>query len=232
MRQRLTPPLPQKTMPATKTIAIAKAAKQLAVPEGKLREVIKPFYPENWETIKSLKLTEFDSIAEALKDLAEALDPDFNDENDAFYSGETADLENAAEVGFYCHLPTELESSEPQPSELPQASELPEETNITLAEPADLATQESQGLKVSVIPTFSDFAIDLNKITSALAYSTALKNFANFKEIHSVTFRHHAEQYVGDFDQEYQQMLSDLNDSCDPKAFLKERGITTASTIA
>ncbi|MEA5504427.1 hypothetical protein VB735_15145 [Halotia wernerae UHCC 0503] len=202
-------------MTTDKRISVAKAADQLGVPEVSIREAIKPLYPDSWETIKSIKLSHFDSIAEALRDLAESpkqLDDeskldDSVKENNGFYFGLEVDLENAApaeaQEGFYCNLPSEL----------------------TIAEPDNLTTQETQQLKVSVARTFSDIAIDLNQITNALAYSSALQSFNSFKEIHSATFRHYAGQYVNDFGSEYQQMLNDLEVQCNPKDFLKERGI-------
>lgn len=197
-------------MTTEKRISITKAVSQLGVPEVSIREAIKPLYPDNWETVKTIKLNHFESIAEALCDLAETPkpfeiegDPDYNAENNAFYFGESVDLENAVEEGFYCQLPDDL----------------------TVSEPTDIASQESQQLKVSVIRTFSDVAIDLNRITSAMAYSAALQNFASFKEIHSATFRHYADQYVEEFGCEYQQMLADLEEHCSPKDFLRERGI-------
>ncbi|MBU7587019.1 MAG: hypothetical protein KAF91_29910 [Nostoc sp. TH1S01] len=193
-------------------ISITKAASKLGVPEASIREAIRPLYPDNWQRIKSIKLSQFDLITEALRDLAEAPKPfgienypDCNAENNAFYFGQGVDLENAAECGFYCNLPTD----------------------ITIAEPNDLATQQVQHLKVSVVRTFSDTAIDLNRITNAMAYSAALQNFASFREIHSATFRHYAAQYVKEFGDEYQQMLNDLEVKCNPKSFLRERGIIT-----
>lgn len=204
-------------MTTDKRISIAKASDQLGVSEVSIRQAIKPLYPDSWETIKSIKLSHFDSIAEALRDLAETPKPseiedvpDHNADNNNFYFGLDVDLENAApasvEEGFYCNLPAD----------------------ITLAEPDDLMTQEAQQLKVSVARTFSDIAIDLNQITNALAYSSALQSFTSFKEIHSATFRHYANEYVDDFGSEYQQMLDDLEVQCSPKDFLRERGIITA----
>jgi hypothetical protein len=197
-------------MTTDKRISVTKAASQLGIPESFIRETIKPLYPDSWETIKSIKISHFDSIAEALRDLAETPKP-FEIEGDHdFYFGLEVDLENAApasaQEGFYCNLPSE----------------------ITVAEPDDLTTQEAQQLKISVAQTFSDTAIDLNRITSAIAYSTALQNFASFKEIHSATFRHYTNQYIDDFGIEYQQMLDDLEVQCSPKDFLKERGIITS----
>ncbi|MBD2303040.1 hypothetical protein [Nostoc sp. FACHB-190] len=193
-------------------ISIIKAASKLGVPEASIREAIRPLYPDNWERIKNIKLSQFDLIAEALRDLTEAAKPfkiegetDYNAENNAFYFGESVDLENAAECGFHCNLPTD----------------------ITIAEPNDLTTQQAQHLKVSVVRTFSDMALDLNRITSAMAYSAALQNFASFKEIHSATFRHYTAQYVEEFSDEYQQILNDLEVKCNPKSFLEERGILT-----
>jgi len=200
-----------------KTITLAKASKQLGVPEEQLRQSIKPLYPETWETIKSIKLAEFETLAEALRDLAES--------DEETEEPETTALVDESKVSIL--------ADEPKPSELIQSSEPTtpvEDTDIILAESSDLAPQQAEALKVATIQTFSDFALDLNQITQALAYSTALKNFANFKEIHSTTFRHHAEQYVQDFGQEYQQMLTDLEEKCDPKAFLSARRITTVST--
>lgn len=210
-----------------KTITLAKASKQLGVPEEQLRQSIKPLYPETWETIKSIKIAEFEVLAEALRDLAEP---------------ETEAIEQDASVD-------EVQPSEPQSSELVQSSEQPEQsttlseesetslettttedTDIILAESSDLVPEQAEQLKIATIQTFSNFALDLNQITQALAYSTALKNFANFKEIHSATFRHHAERYVEDFGQEYKQMLLDLEEKCNPSDFLQQRGITTAST--
>lgn len=185
-------------MTTIKTITLAKASKQLAVPEEQLRQSIKPLYPETWETIKSIKLAEFETLAEALRDLAES-------EADETETSILADESNSEH----------------------------NETALTVAESSDLPSQQTEQaaqLKIATIQTFSDFALDLNQITQALAYSTALKNFANFKEIHSTTFRHYAEQYIQDFGQEYQQMVSDLEEKCDPKAFLQQRGIITAST--
>ncbi|MCC5638740.1 hypothetical protein LC593_23475 [Nostoc sp. CHAB 5844] len=204
-------------MTTEKRILISKAASQLGVSEESIREAIKPFYPDTWETIKTIKMAQFNVITEALSDLAEAPkpfeiegDPDYNAENNTFYFGENVDLENAADSGFYCHLPTHITTTE-----------------ITIAETDSLAAQEEQELKISVFKKFSDTAIDLNQITSAMAYSTALKNFASFKQTHSTTFRHHANQYVEEFSSEYHQMLNDLEVKCNPKSFLKERGILT-----
>jgi hypothetical protein len=173
----------------TKTITIAKAIKQLNIPEEKLRETLKPLYPDSWQSIKNIKIDEFETIVEALRNLA-------------------------ASEGI---------SSEFLAEDTPE--DTPEDSNLVVAESSDLTPQQAQDLKVSTIRTFSDFAIDLSQITQALAYSTALKNFADFKEIHSRTFRHHAEQYINDFGQEYQQTLSDLNEQCNPKYFLQEQGI-------
>jgi hypothetical protein len=197
-------------MTTDKRISVTKAASQLGIPESFIRETIKPLYPDSWETIKSIKVSHFDSIAEALRDFAET-PKSFEIEGDHdFYFGLEVDLENAAPAsplqGFYCNLPSE----------------------ITVAEPDDLTTQEVQQLKVSVVRTFSDIAIDLNQITNALAYSSALKSFSSFKEIHSATFRHYTDQYIDDFGIEYQQMLNDLEVQCSPKDFLKERGIITS----
>jgi hypothetical protein len=186
----------------SKSITIAKASKQLGVPEEQLRQSIKPLYPETWEIIKSIKLTEFETLAEALRDLAES------DE-------ETVEPEATTPI------------DEPESSTLADESE---NIDIILAESSDLAPQQAEQLKIATIQSFSDFALDLNQITQALAYSTALKNFVNFKEVHSTTFRHHAKQYVQDFGQEYQQMLTDLEEKCNPSDFLQQRGITTAST--
>jgi hypothetical protein len=215
-------------MATEKRILITKASSQLGVPEASIREAIKPFYPNDWETIKSIKISQFDLITEALRDLAtsdkidenadsnsfqteENLDLENTNENikdDAFYTEENLNLENANQEEFDCNLPAEIESTE-----------------ITVTEPDNLATQEKQQLKVAVFKTFSETAIDLNKITSAMAYSAALKNFASFKEIHSSTFRYYANEYVEEFGGEYQQMLDDLEEQCNPKHFLQECGI-------
>ncbi len=237
---------------AKNTITITAAAKKLDVPEKKLREVLKPFYPDNWQTIKSIKLNEFEAIAEALKDLAENNQdsdephpvhdsPELQevfDYNQQPYSDDVEhyksaseqvmgtwegfknwDMENALGDNLYCNL------SERKDSDLNPISEFNSNQDL---EPGELAPQQAQALKVAVQRTFSDFAIDINNIVSALAYASAMKAFSDFKTIHSATFRHHANQYISDFDAEYQQMLTDLDSKCDPKAFLSQRGITTA----
>jgi hypothetical protein len=194
-------------MTTDKRIAITKASDQLGVTEAMLRDVIKPLYPDSWETIKSIKLSQFTSVAEALKDMLEA---------------EMHEIEMSEEFADNTSETDETDAQELEPEALEGNS------NITVAEPDDLTTQETQQLKVSVVQTFSDTAIDLNRITSAMAYSAALQNFASFQEIHSATFRHYVDQYVNEFGDEYQQMLNDLEVQCNPKDFLKERGIITA----
>lgn len=182
-------------MSKTQKISVEKAADQLGVPEQAIRETIKHLY-SNWESVKFIKLSEFEIISQALQSLAES--DESQDSEELQPESENVELEE--------FLETELTEGE-------------------LSQLVETQPEELQQLKVATIQTFSDFAIDLNKITQAIAFSTALKNFDNFKQIHSATFRHHAKQYVGEFDLEYREALNDLEVVCDPKVFLAERGI-------
>ncbi|MGI2907644.1 hypothetical protein [Tolypothrix sp. VBCCA 56010] len=62
------------------------------------------------ETVnESPALSELPTLSYEIVELPTSDDPDFNAANEEFYFGDRADVEKAAEEGFYCHLPLELE---------------------------------------------------------------------------------------------------------------------------
>ncbi len=218
---------------AKNTIAINAAAKKLDVPVEKLREVLKPFYPETWESIKSIKLVEFETIAQALQEIAsqpEEVEPRITIETgEPPVVHDSPELQDVTDYSPVSEISREHnEPEDPDINPVNSSDSIEQDLDPNDEGPCELAPQQAQALKIAVQRTFSDFAIDINNIVSALAYASAMKAFSDFKTIHSATFRHHAEQYINDFDSEYQEMLADLDAKCNPTDFLKQRGITTA----
>jgi hypothetical protein len=206
-------------MATEKRIAISKASEQLGVSETSIREAIRPLYPDNWQTIKTIKLSQFESLAQALADLAQ---------QSAVVEEETGEITSTAieTLGEEPEpLETDLQELETELEPDAQESDTPIPTSIIQAESDDLATQEAEVLKVSVINAFADAAIDLNRVVSALAYSSALRNFESFKVIHEATLNHHIRGYIRDTEQKHREALNRIEGKTCPKEFLREQGI-------
>ena len=192
-------------------ISIAEVAEKLGLSEEFINASVQAIYPKGTAEIS---LNEFQAIAEALQSKLREPQSDDNFVTDTL-SPEQApeDLNQGIKPELISDSPSDLitdEQSDLMRSESDELLEQREQINLGVANSLDF---------------IKNYAIAVDKITSALAYVSAKKAASNFIEIHSAVFQNELENYHDDFAAEVSSAAKHINQSSAAKDFLEQKGI-------
>lgn len=192
-------------------ISIAESAEKLGVTEEFINASVQAIYPKGTTEIT---LNEFQAIAEALQSKLREPQSDENLATDS-PSPEQApeNLNHEIQPELISDSPADLiidEESDLMRSESDELLEQQEQINLGVANSLDF---------------IKDYAITVDKITSALAYVSAKKAASNFIEIHSAVFQNELENYLDDFAAKVSSAVKHINQSSAAKDFLEQKGI-------
>src|SRR5579883_2289893 len=163
-------------VPPVETISVADACAQLSMPEQMFRLALQQSHSSDFDTLKELPLEEFKVIAETLQH--------------RILGG------------------SQTTQQPPQPPQEQQQQQPPQQSTTSNLAPTEssLPTDQRQKLEAGTNNALALFAgeyvITLDKITSALAYTSSKASLNNFVTIHSNVFRDGLENYLEEFAEE------------------------------
>src|SRR5579883_2600218 len=195
----VTPPSEVPTdVPPVETISVADACAQLSMPEQMFRLALQQSHSSDFDTLKELPLEEFKVIAETLQH--------------RILGG------------------SQTTQQPPQPPQEQQQQQPPQQSTTSNLAPTEssLPTDQRQKLEAGTNNALALFAgeyvITLDKITSALAYTSSKASLNNFVTIHSNVFRDGLEDYLEEFAEEMTTAAHSIS-QVRPKDFLHNHGI-------